>query len=225
MNLAYQLGVSRIELCSEMALDGLTPSVSAIKVARQAFRTRPGLMVMVRPRAGGFCYSTSEVNMMFEQISTAAEHGANGVVFGVLNADSQLDINNLEKLCRHAKRLNLQITFHRAFDAIKEPLPAISSLIELGVERVLTSGVKWKAKGNALDGINRIKKVLHATQGKLEVVVGGGVTPHNADAIVDKINDNLLQECSYSLHSYSGVLSGKTIDKKAVQQLVRLTTY
>ena len=84
---AYHGGAERIELCSAMHLDGLTPDPQHIRIARDAFRDRPGLLVMVRPRAGDFCFSPDEVGQMVSQIELAQQCGADGVVLGVLRAD------------------------------------------------------------------------------------------------------------------------------------------
>ena len=130
----YWAGGERIELCSSMTEEGLTPDVEAISLARKAFAKRPGLMVMIRPRAGNFDYDVDEIDLMLEQITQAAQGGADGVVLGVLTIiDGYTTINlpALKKLVRASHELNLKVGFHRAFDAVSNRKLALYQLIKL----------------------------------------------------------------------------------------------
>ena len=139
---AYDGGASTIELCSQMQCEGLTPIKSHIIKARKAFQDRNGLMVMIRPRKGDFSYSNAELVQMQQQIQIAADLGADGVVFGILQkSTNNIAIDALQKLMQTCYLNNLKVTFHRAFDALLNPLESIESLIELGFHRILTSGV------------------------------------------------------------------------------------
>jgi copper homeostasis protein len=203
-----------------MHLDGLTPSKEHIEVAREAFQDRPGLLVMIRPRAGNFSYNPQEIDEMLEQIVIAAKCGANGVVFGVLHEDDHsINLPKLKLLVHKARKLNLKTSFHRAFDATPNNSEALDSLIDLNVDRVLTSGVPWNKKGTALEGIQAIKKLVNRAEKRLEIVVGGSVSPANAQLILNE----LPGEAAISLHAYSSVLEEGYTSEKLVSDLVQQT--
>jgi copper homeostasis protein len=234
VEMVYAAGAARIELCSNMQADGLTPSVEAIKIARKAFNERKGLLVMIRPRSGDFFYDESEIIVMLAQIKQAAAAGANGVVFGVLmkntNAESCLNIVSLEKLIHLSKSLGLQVSIHRAFDAIKDRQLALTQLIELGVERILTSGLLWGSKGSAIDGLPTLSKLVNKANNQIEIVIAGGICVNKAKII----NQTLMEEClvsnrnvqnqrhTFSFHAYSSVLTEARIVIETVRGLVNL---
>lgn len=164
----------RIELCSQMDVGGLTPSTEAIKLARQAF-PKPGLMVMIRPRAGDFVYSLREQRQMFANIHDAKAAGADGVVLGALKDDA-IDVDLTKNLVQEAQSLGLSVTFHRAFDAVSNRTRALEHLIEIGVDRVLSSGTAWGSGVPAHRGLTVLEALCNQAAGRLELVVGGGVT-------------------------------------------------
>ncbi|MDO6428053.1 copper homeostasis protein CutC [Thalassotalea sp. 1_MG-2023] len=208
-------GVDRIELCADMHVDGLTPSFEAIRITRQNFPSGE-LMVMIRPRAGDFNYFVDELITMNEQIIQAKECGADGVVFGVVDHQQQINLNACQMLLYTTKKLSLKTTFHRAFDAILERETALAQLKDLAFDRVLTSGVAWKTKGNALDGINNINRYLSLAGEHIEVVIAGGVSANNISAITRQLS---LGNARVSFHSYSGVLNNDLIDALAIKHL------
>ena len=120
---AQKFRADRIELCSNLAEDGLSPSVDLIKKCREVFSG--GLFVMIRPRAGDFIYSDDEVNQMAKEIALAAELGADGVVFGILTDSLDIDLKKNKQLIEVAKKYNLSVTFHRAFDVCNDPLKSL----------------------------------------------------------------------------------------------------
>ena len=133
---AQEGGADRVELCSDLLEGGLTPSHGTLAVARQ--RLRIGIMAMVRPRGGDFCYSDAEFAVMREDLRDAKRLGVNGLVFGLLNPDGTIDRDRTAELIAIARPL--PVTFHRAFDVSRDPFEALDTLIDLGVDRVLTSG-------------------------------------------------------------------------------------
>lgn len=213
---AFVGGASRIELCRDMAMDGLTPSREDIEAAREIF-IRPGVMAMIRPRAGDFYYTSSEIKKMQQHIDMAASAGADGVVFGALNRNRKVDIKNLGILIDTARSKNLSVTFHRAFDAVSQPLPALHTLIDLGVDRILTSGIPWGHSGTALDGKSRLQEIIAEAADRIEIIIAGGVSPHNAGEIVTQLSKPFGR---ISLHAYSGVRKKGLTDIGLVQQLV-----
>jgi copper homeostasis protein len=215
---AYSGGASRIELCSSMDLGGLTPEVDQILSARKVFGEVPGLMVMVRPRPGNFVYSPLEVQKMIEQIHFSAEAGADGIVIGVLeNSENRIDTDLLYRFLNIISQYNLSTTFHRAFDATPDPLKSIESLIELEVDRVLTSGTMWGNKGTALEGIEMLKQVVQKSKGKIEIVVGGGINSKNVNQILRNLP---LPGNKISIHSYSGVQKDGFTDFQLIKSLM-----
>src|SRR5688572_20212403 len=133
---AQQGGAQQVELCDNLIEGGTTPSAGTIAVARQQLDIE--LNVMIRPRGGDFCYSELEFEVMKYDIQQARQLGANGVVIGLLNGDGSVDRERTEALVKLARPL--RVTFHRAFDMSRDPQTALETLIELGLDRVLTSG-------------------------------------------------------------------------------------
>lgn len=208
-------GADTIELCRDMSADGLTPARASILMARQHFPL-PGLMVMIRPRADDFCYSASETAAMGRQIDLAAECGADGVVFGVLRKDGEPAIRPLEKLVHRCKKRNLCVTFHRAFDVARQPLITVDRLLDVGVDRILTSGAPWGSGLGAVDGLEVIGAVIARTRDKIEIVIGGGVSATTAAQIVRALSP---VQGHFSLHAYSGVLKNGRTDASLVRAL------
>lgn len=215
---AYRGGAATIELCRALHLGGLTPARQHIEEARMAFVDRPGLMVMVRPRGGDFAYSEREIEVMLRQITVAAECGADGVVFGVLRPDDQgVAAPVLERLMAESTTHGLRTTFHRAFDATPDPLEALDILIQLNVDRVLTSGIAWGRAGTALEGVDRLANVIRYANGQIEVVIGGGVNETNVAAILKSV---LLDASKVVLHAHSGAQHAGITTAQSVQALV-----
>ena len=129
-------GADRVELCDNLLEGGTTPSAGCIKLARA--RIRIGLQVIIRPRGGDFLYTPTEFEVITEDVCTAKSLGADGIVIGCLTAAGDIDLERTRALIALARPLN--VTFHRAFDMCRDPKRALEELIELGVDRVLTSG-------------------------------------------------------------------------------------
>lgn len=215
---AFQAGAARIELCADMNDDGLTPDINAIAVARKAFGQRPGLMVMIRPRAGNFVYSTDEANLMQHQIEQAAMQGADGVVFGAVSQGGHsLDIALLEKLINVSKGVGMQVGIHRAFDVVDDYHLALTQLITLGADRVLTSGMPWYSRCGAMAGFSTLSELIKLADNRIEIVIAGGVSSSNAQDIVDNV---ATCASKVSLHAYSGVLNNNRVVGSKVAALV-----
>jgi copper homeostasis protein len=170
-------GAQRVELCDNLLEGGTTPSAGAIKVARRLIRI--GLQVIIRPRGGDFLYSDEELDVMREDIATAKELGADGIVAGCLDAKGQIDTERTRQLITLARPLNF--TFHRAFDMCQDPRQALEDLIALGVNRVLTSG----QEATCLEGLELLAELQRQAAGRIIVMPGGGITPRNVRKIVD----------------------------------------
>jgi copper homeostasis protein len=164
-------GASRVELCENMAVGGTTPSMGTIREARRLLSI--DLYVMIRPRGSDFGYSTEEFRIMQDDVRVAKESGANGVVFGILNDDGTIDRERMKLLIDLARPMG--ITFHRAFDFVPDPFHAMEELIELNVDRILTSGQEV----NAIAGASLIRKLIQQSNGRIIIMPGGGVKEYN----------------------------------------------
>ncbi|MGE5361831.1 MAG: copper homeostasis protein CutC [Bacteroidales bacterium] len=177
---AEQGGAQRVELCSDLLEGGLTPSYGVLKTARE--RLTIGIMAMVRPRGGDFCYSEAEFAAMRHDVRAAKEIGARGVVFGVLNPDGTVDEPRTRELVREARPL--AVTFHRAFDMTRDPFAALETLIGLGVDRILTSG----QEPTVLEGLDLLAEIVERAAGRVIVMPGGGITDRNIARIRARVD-------------------------------------
>jgi copper homeostasis protein len=171
-------GADRVELCSALFLGGLTPSVGTIQEAKR--RLKIPVMVMVRPRGGGFAYTEAEMASMERDAEAAVEKGADGIVFGILQSDGRIDIPR----CRRIRLLvgKRQAVFHRAFDVTPDPFEALEQLVDLGVTRVLTSG----QKGSVPEGVELIKKLVERAGNRIEILPGGGIQAWNVKDLIER---------------------------------------
>ena len=169
-------GAARIELCSALSLGGLTPSLGTLIATLR--RVRIPVATMLRPRAGGFCFSAAEFETMQRDCELFLHNGANGVVFGILRDNGSVDLERCARL--RATAGGTTAVFHRAFDVTLEPLRALDELIELGFTRVLTSG----QKPTALEGAELIRQLIDRARGRIEILPGAGVRPKNVAALI-----------------------------------------
>lgn len=173
---AQRGGAQRVELCSALSEGGLTPSIGLIREVRKTIDI--GVYVMIRPRGGDFLYSDEELAIMREDIVQAAASGASGVVFGLLNSDSDIDVERTKQLIEVARPL--EVTFHRAIDMSRDPEAAVAEVIKTGADRVLTSG----GAQSALLGATRLERMIRSADGKIQVMVCGGVRAESVRQIV-----------------------------------------
>ena len=160
-DIARRTGVGRIELCAAPLEGGTTPSAGLIRYARSL----PGLRlsVMIRPRGGDFLYTDDEVALMAEEIRLAREYGADGVVFGLLTPDGEVDETRTAQLVREAE--GMEVTFHRAFDMTRDSRQALEAVIRTGCRRVLTSG----GRNTAQEGVGTLRALAAQAAGRIEV--------------------------------------------------------
>ena len=169
-------GGDRIELCSALALSGLTPSPGLMRLA--ARQSRPSY-AMIRPRPGDFCFSPAEIDVMRSDIDAVRAAGLPGVVLGASRSTGELDADGLARLIEHAQ--GLRLTLHRAFDVAPDLTAALETAIGLGFERVLTSG----GETSAIAGADRLRALVGQSAGRISIMAGSGVTPANVRALVD----------------------------------------
>ncbi|HNQ28013.1 MAG TPA: copper homeostasis protein CutC [Aquaticitalea sp.] len=168
---AIEAGAHRLELCSELGIGGITPSYGFIKQTMKT-ATMP-VNVLIRPRGGDFTYSDAEFEIMKTDIAVCKEMGCSGIVSGVLNDDQTIDTERTQTLIALSRPLSF--TFHRAFDWTPDPYIALNSLIQLNVNRILTSGQEPSAE-KGIFVLQRLKKLAN---GKVIILPGGGINAEN----------------------------------------------
>lgn len=168
---AEAAGAQRIELCDGLDDGGKTPSFASIKIA--AKKLHIPLHVMIRPRAGNFVYSNLEFLIMQHDIAMAKNSGADGFVFGILNADGLIDIERCKQLVALCQPFD--VTFHRAFDLVADKKQGLEDVIATGATAILTSG----GKNSAFDGLAELKELAEDAKGRINIIAGGGINDLN----------------------------------------------
>jgi copper homeostasis protein len=173
-------GADRVELCSALFLGGLTPSLGTVVEAKAQLKIP--IMVMVRPREAGFCYTEPELAIMERDTVLAVEHGADGIVFGLLNQDGTVDEEHSKKIRRLIG--DRQAVFHRAFDVTPDHFKALDQLVQLGITLVLTSG----QQDSVSEGAPLLKRLIDYAGDRIEILPGGGIQLYNLQQVVESTN-------------------------------------
>lgn len=175
---AVEGGADRIELCANLAEGGTTPSYGTIIQCREAFSVQ--LFPIIRPRGGDFLYTEEEYSIMLKEVKLCKELGCDGVVIGLLNSDGGIDIKRTAALVEAAYPLG--VTFHRAFDRCHNPFEALEQLVEIGCERILTSGQQPAAP----EGIELITELNRMSSDRIMIMPGSGVRKENIKMLAEK---------------------------------------
>jgi len=174
--LAEKRGATRIELCSDLASDGLTPSFELMQKTISVVKIP--VMVMIRPRAGNFVYSENEIVQMKAEIDLAKKVGAFGIVLGLLTIENKIDIKNTRILAKYA--FPLPVTFHKAIDELRNQVEGTKKLLKIdNIKRILTSGGKPTAK----EGQETIREMIKVAGNQIIVLVAGKVLDSNVNEI------------------------------------------
>jgi len=168
---AQRGGAKRIELCDNIYEGGTTPSYAAIKLVLAKLDIQ--VNIMIRPRGSDFCYDENEFEIMKEDIRMCKQLGVNGVVFGILLPDGNVDIARTKQLVELAQPLS--VTFHRAFDVSPNPQKALEDIISCGVDRLLTAGQQNKAP----DGADLICELVKQSNNRIVIMPGSGLNEDN----------------------------------------------
>jgi len=184
-------GADRIELCANLGEGGTTPSHGTLAVARD--RVRIPLYAIIRPRAGDFCYDDADIDVMQHDVETCVALGYDGVVIGALDVDGDVD----EAVCRVLINAasTLGVTFHRAFDVVRDRQAALETIIALGCERVLTSG----GAESAVEGAEAIAATVRQASSRIRVMAGAGITPNNIGDVVRRSDAHEFHASARSL--------------------------
>ncbi len=202
-------GAQRVELCADLLRGGTTPGPSAIRLAIE--RCSVGVVVLVRPRAGDFCYDHLELEEMCADVRFAVEAGAAGVAIGALTPDGRIDLVALERFMEAAE--GLPLTFHRAFDWCVEPHAALEQLVASGVQRLLSSG----GAASAVGGRDALRELVSLAGRRIEIVAAGGVRAHNVAELIEHTG---VRE----LHSSAFKTSTATVHTRAAECPLSSTT-
>ena len=231
---AVRGGAERIELCSALEQDGLTPPVEWLRTVKEQY---PALRVhvLIRPRAGDFHYDKAEIKTMAGQVEEALEAGADGIVIGCLDENGDPAVKDLlELVCRvddwnlalelndsdlcHASndshffpktpQKTVSLTFHRAFDVCRDPFFALATIASLGFDRILTSGQAPTAEA----GIPVLKRLVDAAGGRITILPGCGVTPENAAHILSETGAAEIHASASVTQDGRKVTSSETVE-------------
>lgn len=175
---AVEAGADRIELCSALDAGGLTASYGTTKTALETASGKTKIVNIIRPREGGFVYTNAEYQVALNDAKTMLELGADGIVFGFLDENSDIDIAKTQEFVNLAD--NKETCFHRAFDEVRDWRKAIDQLVELGVNRILTSAQRT----SVLDGLDILKEMQEYSNGRIQIMAGAGVIPEKIDEII-----------------------------------------
>ncbi|EAZ96479.1 probable copper homeostasis protein [Flavobacteria bacterium BAL38] len=180
--IAQKAGADRVELCADMSVGGTTPTIEIIQQAREHLTI--DLYVMIRPRGGNFVYSDSEFEQMKSEIEIIKKLGVNGFVFGILNEDKTINIEQNKVLVELSKPF--PCTFHRAFDEVLNVDKTLEGVISCGFSTILTSGTF----PNVIEGKEVLKQLVNQAKNRIEIMPGGGLRSTNISALDEMVNAN-----------------------------------
>jgi copper homeostasis protein len=210
-------GAHRVELCGALAGGGTTPSAGLIATVREKIGI--ALHVMIRPRNSDFFYSDDEFRIMQSDVEMSKSLRADGVVFGILDADGAVDPWRTKQLVELAAPL--KVTFHRAFDMSRNLVQSLFDLQQTGVHRVLTSG----GKQTALQGSAALKQLVETADGRISVMAASGIEEHNVAELlartgVREVHASLRANVTSSMRFHNPNVSMGTIKGKEYERLV-----
>jgi copper homeostasis protein len=186
---AERAGAHRIELCADLSCGGVTPSESMLRAARRALRIP--IHILIRPRAGDFCYSEDDLEKMRGDIRVCKNLGIDGVVLGVLQKNGRVDGECTTAFVELAHPL--PVTFHRAFDVSPDPEASLEDVLQTGAARILTSAAQIRA----IDGLSLLARLVQASRKRISIMPCGGINPGN---IVQTARETSASE----IHSSAG---------------------
>ncbi|MCY4216158.1 MAG: copper homeostasis protein CutC [Flavobacteriaceae bacterium] len=218
---AKKTSVNRIELCSQLSIGGLTPSYGLTKLA-----VEKGLEVhsLIRPREGDFCYHKDELEIMYHDIKIMKELGCQGIVVGILNEDLTLNQYAMNKIIEISQ--DMEITFHRAIDVVKYPLILLEKLIELKIDRILSSGQQV----TAYEGLQQLKKMKQISNHRIEIMPGSGINSVNClefkNAGFNSIHFSAFKKCSNEIGSENDSnLFSANLGESDVEEILKIKNH
>ncbi|CAF0769500.1 unnamed protein product [Rotaria sp. Silwood1] len=217
---AIQGGAQRIELCSSLEQGGLTPSLGLLRLIRRRLSSELIIFIMIRCRPGDFIYDDNDLSVMEEEIRLFIESNQqiNGFVLGTLNSDGTIDINSLKRLIQLIPK-DISLTFHRAFDFISKWEIGIDQLIELGFQRILTSG----QEANAYYGRKCIRQMINYSQNRIIILPGCGINVTNLEAILRETGAKEFHASARIPNYHNDSIEGNLFDE-TVEEEQRLSS-
>ena len=188
LEIAAKNKVSRIELCINKNYGGITPPYNHII---DAISLGVKIHPIIRPRAGNFIYTAKEINSIINDVRFCRENNCSGVVLGILDSNNEVDISNCKKIIKESGDMSL--TFHRAFDETSNPYESMEKIIDLGFDRILTSGQEEKAT----DGVSLINKLVKQSKGRISIMPGSGIRASNVDLFLENNGISEIHSSSY----------------------------
>ncbi len=167
-------------------MGGLTPSLATLVKTKE--HTDLSVISMVRPRGAGFLYSEDEYEIMIWDCKLLMEHGSDGIAFGFLTQDFKIDENRTKKMVEQIHFHRGEAVFHRAFDCVRDPFSSIETLIELGVDRVLTSGLE----NTAIHGVELLRELQQCYHKEIQILAGSGIRENNARHLIERTGINQI---------------------------------
>jgi len=177
---AQRGGANRIELCSDLSVGGLTPALELMRTVRD--QVDLPIYAMIRPRAGNFCYTDPEFEALQKEIAIAKQLGMDGIVLGILDSESCVDIGRSKELVGLAHPL--EVTFHRAFDGSGDLLCALEAVVQTGAKRILTSG----GCASATQGAKNLSQLVAAAADRVIIMPAGGIDAQNVPGLIRQSN-------------------------------------
>ncbi|MGL2965012.1 copper homeostasis protein CutC [Flavobacterium sp. XGLA_31] len=173
--IAQEHGADRVELCDGIAVGGTTPSLEIVQRARKELSI--DLYVMIRPRGGDFAYTEAEFTQMKSDVEILKKENVDGFVFGILNEDKTINLEQNRLLVDLAKPF--PCTFHRAFDEVENAFESLEDIIACGFKTILTSG----QKPNVSEGMHRLAELVFKADNRIVIMPGGGLRSTNIETI------------------------------------------
>ena len=178
---AIDLGANRIEYCSKLIEEGLTPNIEEVKYLLK--NTCIPIRILIRPHSKSFNYSEKDTSIMLRDISNFKKIGVDGIVIGCLNQYREIDLKKINLFVKNAKPL--KVIFHKAIDSTKDPLKSFKNLVKnSNIDGVLTSG----GFSSAEEGIEVLKKMVACSPTNFELIIAGNITPNNLNKINQKLS-------------------------------------
>lgn len=228
---AYKGNADRVELNSALYMGGLTPSIANLILTKE--NTDLKVICMARPRGAGFCYEKEYYEIMLLDVKNMMAHGADGIAFGCLYDSGNINVEQTKKVIDTIKVYGneKEVVFHRAFDCVNDPFEAVETLINLGVDRILTSGLESKAE----QGIELLKALQIKYGDKIQILAGSGVNAKNARELMEYtgitqihssckawVKDNTTTKNHVSYAYAIDEFSYDTVDSKLVEELAKI---
>jgi copper homeostasis protein len=212
--LAQTAGADRLELCAGIPIGGITPSAGFMQAAAEL---EIPVYTIIRPRDGDFCYNPTELNIMKVDVLQAKQANLDGIVFGILTTDHQIDIEASKQLIELAAPL--PATLHRAFDVTSDPEKALEDAISAGFKCILTSGQATKA----IEGGQLLAQLDKIAAGRIRIMPGGGVSHDSAADLMQHISSNELHASCAEVVSANEKETGKKFGFEPANGLKRLS--